>query len=355
MAIDRSRLLTALAATLVTAVALEGGFRLVEGRLGVDRDRLQRFRALVTHGGETALYEPRPHVLYARPRGRDGINSLGFNDDEFPRNKRPALVRIACLGSSTTEGGNPDGREGSYPYFLHRILEQKGRAVEVMNFGMSGWTSAEILVNYVLTVQDFAPDVVVIHEAANDVEPRNWPGFRSDYSHYRKPWTEPQHSFPYRLLVRVSDVAAALAMRRTEAFGLQAVVVRPPDGPFTFADGRLPPETATAFRRNIRTIAEHARLRGARVVLATMPYDAARAAALPVYRSGIDEHNQILRDLAQEGGFVLVDLAALAQRSPEGLRPHFLDLVHVDAEGNRWKAEAIAGALEAQALWAKRG
>ena len=31
---------------------------------------------------------------------------------------------------------------------------------------------------------------VVIHESVNDVEPRNWPGFHPDYSHYRRPWRE---------------------------------------------------------------------------------------------------------------------------------------------------------------------
>lgn len=343
---DRGRALLALGSTVLGLVAIEAAFRLLEPRLGVDREHLARLRAFIASGGEAAEYEPRPHVVYARPRRMPGINSLGFGDDEFSRAKRPGVLRIACLGSSTTEGGNPSGRAGSYPHFLHEVLaERTKREVEVMNFGMSGWTTAEMLVNYVLTVQDFAPDVVLIHEAVNDVDPRNWPGFRPDYSHYRRPWKEIHYSLPYRLLLRASDVAAAIELRRTEAFGLQAVVVQPPRGPFAFANGALPTETAEPFRRNVRTIAELARLHGGRSVLVTMPYDAARGPELPVYRAGIEDHNRILRELARDEGFGLVDLDALARQDPDRVRPFFLDLVHMTPEGNRWKAERIADAL----------
>ena len=344
----KSRLLTALVATLLGALIGEAAFRLLEPRLGVDRERLARFRDFVTTGGETALYEPRPHVLYARPRGLPGVNSLGFSDDEPNMTKPPGVLRVACLGSSTTEGGNPQGREGSYPYFLKAAIEARlKQPVEVLNFGMSGWTSAEEMVHYFLVVQDYAPDVVVIHEAPNDVEPRNWPGFRRDYSHYRRPWRELRYSAPYRLLARWSDAFAAYASRDASVFGLQAVVVRPPDGAFGFANGTLPPETAAPFKRNVRTIADHVRWHGGRVLLATMPFDTARAETFPMFRAGLLDHNRILRELAVADGLVLVDLEALARRDPSPLRGMFLDLVHVTPQGNRWKAERIAEALAA--------
>lgn len=342
----KARLLLAVGGALVGAAVFEVGFRLAEPRLGVDRVRLELLRDFVWTGGETADYEPRPHILYARPRGRPGVNSLGFGDDEFGREKRPGVVRIACLGSSTTEGGNPLGPAGSYPHFLKEEFARRGRDVEVMNFGMAGWTTAETLVHYVLVVQDYAPDVVLVHEAVNDVDPRNWPAFRADYSHYRRSWKDVRFSLPYRLLVRFSDAFAAHEMRKTDAFGLQAVVVQPPQGPFAFADGRLPPETAEPFRRNVKTIAEHVRLRGGVPVFVTMPCDAARVAAFPVYKAGIDDHNRILRELAGSVGS-LIDLDALARQDATRLANAFLDLVHLTPEGNRWKAEQIASALPA--------
>jgi lysophospholipase L1-like esterase len=326
--------------------ALELGFRALEPRLGVDRERLARFREFVRSGGETAQFVAHPHVVYTRNPADPSVNALGFLDREFVREKNAGVPRIACLGSSTTEGGNAAQREGSYPYFLARILEQRrGRPVEALNFGMAGWTTAETLVNYLLVVQDFAPDVVLIHEAVNDVEPRAWPGFAADYSHYRKPWRDVSFSAPFRLLAAASDAFAALQMRRVEAFGLGAAVNRPAEGGYRFEGGRLPLETAAPFQRNILTIAEHVRLRGGHPVLITMPYDTARAREQPVFHAGLDEHNALLRKLAEAHGFLLVDLDDLARRRPEGVSGRFLDLVHMTPEGNRFKAEAIADAL----------
>jgi lysophospholipase L1-like esterase len=341
---DGRSVLLLLATTAVLGVALEVSFRLLEPRLGVDRARLHALRDHVASGGAVALHEPRPHVLYARPYGVPGVNSLGFNDDEFRMARTPGTVRIACLGSSTTEGGNPEGHEGSYPRLLRRILEERtGGPVEVLNFGMAGWTTAETMVNYFLVVQDYAPDVVVVHEAVNDVDPRRWPGFRTDYSHYRKPWSEAHYSLPYRLLVRFSDIFATSQLK-SAAFDLQTLVTRPPRGPLRDTAGTLPPDTAAAFRRNVRTIGEHVRARGGHVVLATVPYDP-RATGAGVYRSGIDEHNRILRELATEEGFTLADVDARGRERPGDLHPFFLDLVHMTPEGNRFKAEVIAQAL----------
>jgi lysophospholipase L1-like esterase len=285
-------------------------------------------------------------VLYARPPSLPGVNSLGFNDDEFHVAKTPGTLRIACLGSSTTEGGNPEGHEGSYPRQLEHVLEERtGRAVEVLNFGMAGWTTAETMVNYFLVVQDYAPDIVVIHEAPNDVDPRRWPGFRTDYSHFRRPWSGVHYALPYRLLVRWSDLFAASQLKNAAGFDLQAVVTRPPQGPMREgADGTLPPETAVAFRRNVRTIAEHVRLRGGHAVLATVPYDVTTSGDA-VYRHGIDDHNRILRELSQQDGFTLADVDGQGRNHPGGLHPYFLDLVHMTSVGNRFKAEVIAEAI----------
>jgi lysophospholipase L1-like esterase len=342
---DRRSLLLLLGTTAACAAALELSFRLLEPRLGVDRGRLRALRDHVASEGHVGQYEPRAHVLYARPPGVAGINSLGFNDDEFPLARTPGTLRIACLGSSTTEGGNPLGHEGSYPRQLERVLEERtGRPVEVLNFGMGGWTTAETMVNYFLVVQDFAPDIVVIHEAPNDVDPRRWPGFRSDYSHYRKPWGQVHYSLPYRLLVRFSDIFAASQLRDPSSFDVQAVVTRAPKGPLRDAGDTLPPETAVAFRRNVETIAEHVRLRGGHVVLATVPYDPL-AQGVAVYRNGIDDHNRILRELSGKDGFILADVDGRGRDRPGGTHSLFLDLVHMTPEGNRFKAEVIAEAI----------
>jgi lysophospholipase L1-like esterase len=339
---DRGRLVLAGSSLALCAFVLEGGFRVLEPRLGVDAERIRLFREFVGSGGRVAEYESRAHTLYTRPRGQPGINSLGFADEEVPAERTPGVVRIACLGSSTTEGGN-DRRDGAYPHLLRQVLsERTGRPFEVLNFGMSGWTTAETMVNYFLVVQDYAPDLVILHEAANDVEPRARPYFRADYSHYRRSWTPPCYSLPYRLLVGASDLFAWTQLRGASPFNLDAVVVAPPPSE---VPAHLDPATAAAFRRNVLTIAEHVRLRGGRAVLATVPYDTAAAERFPIYRAGIDEHNDVLRALARDHGFVLVDLDRAAREGASTGAPFFLDLVHMSPEGNRFKAEVIAEAL----------
>jgi hypothetical protein len=84
------------------------------------------------------------------------------------------------------------------------------------------------MVNYFLTVQDFTPDLVLLHEIVNDAEPRAWPKFSRDYSHYRHPWTPPRYVWPLRTLVGWSDLVAFLDLRRTSNAGLERLVTTDP-------------------------------------------------------------------------------------------------------------------------------
>lgn len=349
--LERWKALLILGSLAASLLVFELGFRALESALGVDRELLGRFRRFVLSEGRVATFAPHPYTLYTRRPGDKGVNSLGFLDDEVDRSRRPDVPRIACLGSSTTESGNALHHQGSYPHFLAAFLKQRmGREVEVLNFGMSGWTSAETLVNYLLVVQDYVPDVVLIHEAVNDAEPRAWPDFREDYSHYRKPWTDLKFPWGYRALVWLSDAFVYRELRSNNDFE-DIPVTWEPAGPYRFGGGLLPPGTALPFRRNVRTIVEHVRLRAGHAVLITMPYDLRRSdQGAAVYRSAIDEHNAILRELAREQGVTLVDLDAQARGRFESLAPFFFELVHLTPEGNRWKAEAIAGALLAGRL-----
>jgi hypothetical protein len=62
-------------------------------------------------------------------------------------------------------------------------------------------------------------------------------------------------------------------------------------------------------------------------------------------RNGIAEQNEVFRQLAREQGWMLADLERQTESHPEFAKAHFLDLVHVDPEGNLQKAQAIAEVL----------
>lgn len=307
------------------------------------RQALRNFRAhLLT--GALRDWEPRAYTVFQLPRHGRWSNSLGFLGDEWPRSKAPGVPRIVCLGGSTTQCGNKSGLPGSYPYLLELELEARtGRDFETLNAGISGWTSAEMLVSWFLTLQDLAPDVLVLHEAVNDLEPRFRTGFEPDYSHWRRPIQTTRVQGTERWLVRWSDLYVYLRLRGGKAADILAASTYPL-GPLEplLAEGKLPHATSLAFRRNITNIALSAARGGTRVALMTLPTGPAEVNAF--WRYGVAENNQHLRELCAEHGFLLVDAARAFEARPD-LTPHFIDMVHLEAPGNRFKAELVAEAL----------
>lgn len=290
-------------------------------------------------------FEPHPYRVFRRNRAHPDVNEYGFKDSPWELARRPGVARILCLGGSTTEGGNPQGRSGAYPYLLERLLEeQTGLEFEVMNAGVSGWTTAEMLVAWFLTLQDFTPDVVVLHEAVNDVEPRFRSGFASDYSHWRRCMEGRPAVGPEAWLVRASDLYLHLRLMRGAPTLMDVCThTQLPWDPEVAAQARLAAPTSLPFRRNVLSIAQSARARGAEVVLMTLPTRAPTAQEA-LWKTGIDEHNEHLRGLSREHGFLLVDAAREFALRPR-IATEFTDLVHLRQAGNLAKARLLALSL----------
>src|SRR5438477_2383591 len=208
-----------------------------------------------------------------KPEGRgnqeagnlSSFNNFGFVGRDFAYAKPPGVIRIAALGASTTADGYPAMLE---EYLNARVAARPNR-FEVMNFGQGYWTSAHVLVNFVLSVIDFAPDYVIIHQAANDEHARaSEAEFRGDYSHYLKVF-QPPPIFD-RYLLRVSVPYRALK------FYLN------PNPEWMFVEAasqirrKVPQRAMNArelgvFRRNIETIIDVASARQIKVVLTPLP------------------------------------------------------------------------------------
>ena len=341
-----------LACVLASLIVAEVGFRLLEGPLGVNRGDLRNFRSVLVRG-TLPNFEPRAHTVFARPRNVSTFNSQGFNDADWPVAKTPGVPRILCLGGSTTEGGNIEGRDGQYPQLLERVLERRtGRDFEVMNAGISGWTTAEMLVSWFLTLQDYAPDVVVIHEGVNDLHARFRKNFRRDYSHWRVPLRPPPTNSLTRWLARWSDLYLYQRLSREGVpdIGTLTTTKGWQDEPLV-QEMRLPAETARPFVRNVASIAESAHELGATVVLMSLPtqpdYSVSNAA---LWNYGVNENNHDLAALAAEQGYLFADAAGYFAEHVELVRPEFLDYVHITGKGNQIKAELVADALERE--WA---
>src|SRR5438552_3578088 len=231
------------------------------------------------------------------------FNNFGFVGRDFAYAKPPGVIRIAALGASTTADGYPAMLE---EYLNARVAAQSNR-FEVMNFGQGYWTSAHVLVNFVLNVIDFAPDYVIIHQAANDEHARaSEAEFRGDYSHYLKVFQPPRIIDRYILRVSVPYRALKFYLNPNPEWTFiepaSQIRRKEPQRPLNARE-------LGVFRRNIETIIDVASARQIKVVLTTMPH-ATDERYSPL--SGIDQFNEVLRSIAANHDRLLfVDLDKL--------------------------------------------
>ncbi|MGH9465412.1 MAG: SGNH/GDSL hydrolase family protein [Thermoanaerobaculia bacterium] len=95
------------------------------------------------------------------------INSRGFRTREFAVPKPAGLVRVACIGASTTFQGFAN--EETYPALLEARLRElrPDLALEALNLGVSG-THADFWLGRLDALFALEPDVVVQYNAVND-------------------------------------------------------------------------------------------------------------------------------------------------------------------------------------------
>src|SRR5690349_6428314 len=101
------------------------------------------------------------------------INSAGFRDRERQVLKPSGVFRIAVLGDSYTDGLQVD-LDKTFPALLEQRLnacnEFGSKTVEVLNFGVDGYGTAQELLTYRYFAAKYSPDVVLLaFFAENDV------------------------------------------------------------------------------------------------------------------------------------------------------------------------------------------
>jgi hypothetical protein len=101
------------------------------------------------------------------------INSDGLRDREHSTTKPPNTIRIAVLGDSYPEALSVSAEE-SFCFVMEKRLQEcnafAGKTVEVLNFGVSGYGTAQELLTLREEVWKYSPDVVMLAmTTANDV------------------------------------------------------------------------------------------------------------------------------------------------------------------------------------------
>ncbi len=341
---------------IATLIALEIGCQLWLRFLASDEQQ-RLYAAPVGPGasylGHTSLYQPHHWLVYTLKPGYRSVkdpvrhNAYGFRGPEISIEKPPHTYRVVALGASTTYCTAITDDAKTYPARLEAHLRERypGVAIEVINAGVPGYTSAEDLMNLEFKVLDLSPNLVIPYHAHNDIHPRRQPQFTGDYTGYRKSWsgtTARERLFGWSALTRILGIR--LSLWRPESIYKYTT---------TLVDQRPEPAEALAnfnrsdgkyFRRNLRAIVDVSRGRGIDVLLPTAVY---RADAEPpgpyreVYERGMREHTQIVRDVAEETGVAFFDLAAEMPATPE----YLADAVHVTVAGAEVKASLLAEAV----------
>lgn len=97
-------------------------------------------------------------------------NSRGLRDSrDFPYEKPAGTLRVLGLGDSQAQGYEV-GQADTYAAVLERYLAQHGVKAEVLNAGVSGFSTAEALAFLENEGHKYRPDVVVLGFTASDFQ-----------------------------------------------------------------------------------------------------------------------------------------------------------------------------------------
>ncbi|MFC2114030.1 GDSL-type esterase/lipase family protein [Bacteroidota bacterium] len=135
------------------------------------------------------LYEPHPYLIGVPKQNiqlvLNGIhyshNSLGFRGEDVILKKKS--YRIIAIGGSTTYGTSVSDWQ-TWPYYLDSLMQ--GQA-EVLNFGVSGYSTVEHIIQSSLIVPEYNPDLVLIHCGLNDLRSLYIDSLAADYHDFHAP------------------------------------------------------------------------------------------------------------------------------------------------------------------------
>jgi len=298
-------------------------------------------------------YYPTPYYQ----RGLTSHNSLGYRGREIETPKPAGVFRIVALGgSSTYDTGVPDDTK-TFTSQLERVLIDAYlyEHVELVNAGVSGYTSWELLINLEVRVLDLEPDMVIVYEGMNDVLARLvlTDAYRGDNSGMRRQWEAPpvsilERSAFARILSRRLGLATQVGVNSfvdSPAYlGPRVLNSRDPSEPTALLE-RNPP---AYLRRNLMNMVAVARTHDVQIVFATWAYSPQFGdyAATPAMKLGVNQGNHVVEDVAKGMQVSLFDFAAVMPEAKE----FWADGGHLNANGSRVKAELFARYLDESKL-----
>jgi lysophospholipase L1-like esterase len=335
-------------ATGLAIIVMVGG-GLLAGEAALRLIQLARFGVARTVESSSAFYIDKESGLrMPRPNqqlGRIRINNLGFRGPDLDLEKPGSTCRIAFLGSSTTYDANA-GEGENWPDQTAQLIGASlaGCAVDFVNAGVPGYSTAQMLRYYAARVDRLNPDLVVIlpGDLEHDLDEL---AARRGFTIHR-----PQSSWLSRHSVLYAKMEKNIRIVRLQraAFSHKGKLEAKP--------GEVTPAFEARLRQLVGLLVQQQRLvalvtisgqlrrgqtreqqvRAANTSLFYMPY-----MSIPDLLDMRDGYNDVIRRVAQESSVLLIDVA---ERIP-GDRDYYADTAHFTAMGSREMARIVADAL----------
>lgn len=160
----RAKLLLALTSVLFALLVAEVALRIAGYSFPVFYTPDQE-RGYALRPGAEGLYN-KEGESYVR------INSEGLRDREHTKAKPSDTIRIAVIGDSYAEALQVEQDESFWAVLERRLQEcpefNGGRKVEAINFGVSGYGTAQQLITLRTKVFDYSPDIVLVAFTTNN-------------------------------------------------------------------------------------------------------------------------------------------------------------------------------------------
>jgi lysophospholipase L1-like esterase len=360
--LGRTELILPVFSILLSFALLEIGTRLWLNYLATP-DQYDRYVLFTSLEPTDFAWTPHPYLSYSPTqnyqKGRTSHNSLGYRNDEFPLEKPDDVFRIVALGGSSTYDVRIEDNAATFTAQLEKLLKEDYgyEHVQVINAGVPGYNSWEILGNLEFRVLDLDPDLVIIYEGTNDVHARlvEPSAYRGDDSGRRQVWQPPhvalwEHSAFLRILSRMLNI--------TRQVSVDDFVSSPTylSWPFEFRlqeDNSDPAEILKEnppvyFRRNLENMIAVAREHGVEIMFSTWassPY-LNDYASEDYYQQGFAENNQVVAEVATSHDVPLFDFASVMPQDPE----YWADGRHSNEAGALLKATLFAEFIDGEVL-----
>ena len=347
-------------AVVIGLLIAEAGVRFYFERYGSEDDRIRYVYSAEKINSLDAFYVGKSFLNYGLSPDHPDHNSMGFRGPEFDPEKAPGVFRIVTIGGSTTYGYGVIETEYTYPAQLESMLHNEYALsyVEVINAGVPNYTTWELLVDFEFRILELDPDLIIYYGATNDITARIvYPEYYDGLYSARGLWQTHTENYGPSVLLRY--VAVNLDWMRDPA-SLEGKLVSsdiPQCNMWTERQcGEYRVETLMAlnppiyFERNLRNIVTLAEAHGVQVMLSSWTYFPDTTSVTNIYtfpwrRKAVDEHNAIIRQVADDTSAEFYDLYG---NMPYGREYWISDGYHQSSYGCEEQARQYAAFIMAQ-------